>query len=312
MNKLHYLFLLLAAAITFTSCSNDDGGGTNDDGGGTSQEGPNVNKNIVTDEPAVARLEFPRLKEGNNKVIVYRTTDNRTYDKDRVNYAVEWDCTRKSQRWACYQMHKGYDGSYSRVVNGYMNDTQNLSSDEYYSTDYIYRSGYEHGHICPNADRTYSYRANYQTFYMTNMQPQYHKFNGYTNKGSDQGEGLWVRMENWLRDITPSNTTDTLYVCKGGTIDDEENIIERLQGRLIVPRYFFVALLMKNSMGYKAIGLWFEQKENEWRDSEPLSNFAVTIDRLEELTGIDFFCNLPDDIENDRESTMAINTWALD
>ena len=305
MNKLHYLFLLLAAAITFTSCSNDDDGGT-------SQEGPNVNKNIVTDEPAVARLEFPRLKEGNNKVIVYRTTDNRTYDKDRVNYAVEWDCDKKSQRWACYQMHKGYGGSYSRVVDGYMNDTQNLSSDEYYSTDYIYRSGYEHGHICPNADRTYSYRANYQTFYMTNMQPQYHKFNGFTNKGSDQGEGLWVRMENWLRDITPSNTTDTLYVCKGGTIDDDENIIERLQGRLIVPRYFFVALLMKNSMGYKAIGLWFEQKENEWRDSEPLSNFAVTIDRLEELTGIDFFCNLPDDIENDRESTMAINTWALD
>ena len=312
MNKLHYLFLLLAAAITFTSCSNDDDGGTNDDGGGTSQEGPNVNKNIVTDEPAVARLEFPRLKEGNNKVIVYRTTDNRTYDKDRVNYAVEWDCDKKSQRWACYQMHKGYGGSYSRVVDGYMNDTQNLSSDEYYSTDYIYRSGYEHGHICPNADRTYSYRANYQTFYMTNMQPQYHKFNGFTNKGSDQGEGLWVRMENWLRDITPSNTTDTLYVCKGGTIDDDENIIERLQGRLIVPRYFFVALLMKNSMGYKAIGLWFEQKENEWRDSEPLSNFAVTIDRLEELTSIDFFCNLPDDIENDRESTMAINTWALD
>ena len=181
MNKLHYLFLLLAAAITFTSCSNDDDGGTNDDGGGTSQEGPNVNKNIVTDEPAVARLEFPRLKEGNNKVIVYRTTDNRTYDKDRVNYAVEWDCDKKSQRWACYQMHKGYGGSYSRVVDGYMNDTQNLSSDEYYSTDYIYRSGYEHGHICPNAERTYSYRANYLTFFMTNMQPQYHKFNGFSN-----------------------------------------------------------------------------------------------------------------------------------
>ena len=304
MHKFYSLLALLAAAISFTCC-------TDDEDNGAYEGGRNDNKNTVNDEPAVARLEFPRLKEGNNKVIVYRTSSN-SYDPDGVNFAVEWDCDKKSQRWACYQMHKGYGGSYSRVVDGYMNDTQNLSSDEYYSTDYIYRSGYEHGHICPNADRTYSYRANYQTFYMTNMQPQYHKFNGFTNKGSDQGEGLWVRMENWLRDITPSNTTDTLYVCKGGTIDDDENIIERLQGRLIVPRYFFVALLMKNSMGYKAIGLWFEQKENEWRDSEPLSNFAVTIDRLEELTGIDFFCNLPDDIENDRESTMAINTWALD
>ena len=120
-----------------------------------------------------------------------------------------------------------------------------------------------------------------------------------------------MRMENWLRRITPDNTTDTLYVCKGGTIDSDENIIERLQGRLIVPRYFFVALLMKNSLGYKAIGLWFEQDENNWHDDEPLSNFAMTIDDLEELTGIDFFCNLPDDIEEDRESTMAIRTWGL-
>jgi endonuclease G len=37
----------------------------------------------------------------------------------------------------------------------------------------------------------------------------------------------------------------------------------------------------------------------------------MTIDDLEELTGIDFFCNLPDDIEEDRESTMAIRTWGL-
>lgn len=302
MNKFYYLLVLLAAAFSLASCSNDDGGGSQ--GGGR-----NANRNIVTDEPAVARLEFPRLKEGNNKVIVYRASDNSTYDKDHVNFAVEWDCDKKSQRWSCYQMHKGYGGSYERVTNNkYYNDTQNLSSGDYWSQDY-YDYPYQHGHICPNADRKYSYRANYQTFYLTNMQPQYKKFNGYDNNGNDRGEGLWVRMENWLRDITPNNTTDTMFVCKGGTIDNEDYIITRLHGKLIVPRYFFVALLMKNSMGYKAIGLWFEQDGNDWHDDEPLSNFAVTIDRLEELTGIDFFCNLPDDIENDRERTMSIKAW---
>lgn len=304
MSRFHYLFMLLLAAFTLASCSNDD------DGGGYQGGGRNANKNVITDEPAVARLEFPRLKEGNNKVIVYRTS-TRAYDADRVNYAVEWDCDKKSQRWSCYQMHKGYStSSYSRV--SYMNDTKNLEPGEYYSSDYIYGSGFEHGHICPKADRQYSSDANYQTFYMTNMQPQYHKFNGYEKDGNDKGEGLWVKMENWLRDITPTNSTDTLYVCKGGTIDDEDNIITRLHGRLIVPRYFFVALLMKNSMGYKAIGLWFEQDGNDWHDDEPLSNFAVTIDKLEELTGIDFFCNLPDDIENDRERTAAVKAWSMD
>lgn len=302
-----YLLLLpaLLMAFSFAACSDDE------DNNSQAGNGENTNRNIVTDEPAVARLEFPRLKDGNNVVIVYRTDDNRSYDSDRVNYSVEWDCDKKSQRWSCYQMHEGYNGSYSRVADGYMNDTS-LPQDSYWSEDYYYGSGYEHGHICPNADRKYSHDANYQTFYLTNMQPQYHKFNGYTSSGADRGEGLWVRMENQIRTWTPRAKTDTLYVCKGGTIDNEEQIIERIRGRLIVPKYFFMACLMKNDMGYRAIGFWAEQKSNDWRDDDPLSMYTVTIDRLEELTGIDFFCNLPDDIENSVESKVALKAWGLD
>lgn len=303
-NRLYYIFTILLTALSFAACTDED------DDLGASGSGENANRNIVTDEPAVARLEFPRLKGGDNVVIVYRTTDSKSYDSDRVNFAVEWDCGKKSQRWSCYQMHSGYTGSYSRVVNGYMNDTS-LDSGTYWSEDYYYGSGYEHGHICPNADRKYSYQANYQTFYLTNMQPQYHKFNGYTDSGSDKGEGLWVRMEEQVRSWTPRSKTDTLYVCKGGTIDSEENIIERIEGKLIVPRYFFMALLMKNEQGYRAIAFWAEQKADEWRDDEPLSNYVITIDELEKNTGIDFFCNLPDDIEDYVENHYALKAWGL-
>lgn len=306
INKLYYLLLLLLSATVFSACSNDD-----DDSGSPDMSGPNTNRNIVTNEPAVARLEFPKLKGGDNNIVIVYRTSSRTYDSDRVNFAVEWDCDKKSQRWSCYQMHQGYSGSYSRVVDEYMNDTENLPAGSYWDTDYYYGSGYEHGHICPNADRKYSKDANYQTFYLTNMQPQYHKFNGYTNTGADKGEGLWVRMEEKVRSWTPRKSTDTLYVCKGGTIDDEENIIERINGKLIVPKYFFMACLMKNSQGYRAVGFWAEQKSNDWRDDEPLANFAVSIDELERLTGIDFFCNLPDNIENSVEDHYTKNVWGL-
>lgn len=296
--------LVVAVAFSLAACSSDD------DGDGVQGGGTNANMNVVDGDEAVTRLEFPRLKGGRSVVIVYRT-NTRSYDDDRVNYAVEWDCDKKSQRWSCYQLHQGYTGSYSRVVDGYMNDTENLAEGDYYDTDYIYGSGYEHGHICPNADRKYSYDANYQTFYMTNMQPQYHKFNGYTNSGPDRGEGLWVRMENQVRSWTPRNSTDTLYVCKGGTIDNEDQIIERIDGKLIVPRYFFMAILLKNEMGYRAVGFWAEQKSNEWRDDGPLSDYAVSIDELERLTGIDFFCNLPDDIEDSVEDHYVPKVWGL-
>ncbi len=307
IRKYYLLLLLISSAITFTACSNDDS-----NGGKFSEDGPNVNKNVVTDDEAVTRLEFPRLKDdGNSVVIVYRTS-NKTYDPDRVNYAVEWDCEKKSQRWSCYQMHKGYSGTYSRVTNNYMNDTQNLPKGSYWENDYYEYPPYEHGHICPNADRKYSYDANFQTFYLTNMQPQYHKFNGFTDENNKRREGLWYRMEEKVRDWSPQNSTDTMYVCKGGTIDREDQIIERVSGKLIVPKYFFMACLMKNSQGYRAVGFWAEQKSNEWRDDQPLSDFAVTIDELEELTGIDFFCNLPDDIENYVENHFSTKAWGLD
>lgn len=298
------LLLLTLAAFTLAACSSDD------DEGGLQQGGPNTNANVATTDQAVLRLEFPRLKGGDSKVIVYRTASSK-YDKDRVNYAVEWDCGKKSQRWSCYQLHQGYTGSYSRVIDSYPYDTENLSRDDYVEVDYINKAGYEHGHICPSADRKYSYDANYQTFYMTNMQPQYHKFNNHNNTGSDQGEGLWYRMECKVRDWVPRKQTDTLYVCKGGTIDNEDQIIERFQGKLIVPRYFFMAILLKNEMGYRGVGFWAEQKRNEWRDDEPLSNYAVSIDELERLTGIDFFCNLPDNIENSVEDHYVPTVWGL-
>src|SRR5690606_29286614 len=42
---------------------------------------------------------------------------------------------------------------------------------------------------------------------------------------------------------------------------------------------------------------------------EPLQNFAVTIDSVEFLTGINFFVSLPDSIENIVESTLCIDCW---
>lgn len=296
--KFYSIFMLLVLALSLTACSDDDDG--------SQGSGRNDNRNVPVDgEAAVTRLEFPHLKGGNSIVRVYRVSDNKTYDADRVNFAVEWDCDKKSQRWSCYQMHSGYTGEYSRVVDGYLEDSR-IDADYRWDQDYIRGSGFQHGHICPNADRKYSYEANYQTFYMTNMQPQYSSFNGY----SGSNEGLWLRLENKVRDWTPKNAGDTLYVCKGGTIDSEEQILTRIQGKMIVPKYFFVALLRKVSSNYQAIGFYMEHK-NQWGTNDNLADYAVSIDELEELTGIDFFCNLPDDTEDHVEKKAYLEDWRL-
>ena len=142
---------------------------------------------------------------------------------------------------------------------------------------------------------------------MTNMQPQTHSLNA----------GIWSRMETQVRSWAASAYIDTLYVVKGGTIDQEDQIYDYLgsdANQIPVPKYFFMAMLAKQSTGgYTAIGLWVEHIA-EYSSKTPIGNFAVNIRELEQLTGIDFFPNLPDAIEESVETlplSNLKNVWGL-
>jgi len=265
-------------------------------------KGANVNKNDASQNPDLARLEFPKVKDGSSYVVVHRTSD-----MQGINYSLEWDAEKKSQRWSCYQMYAGnsggYVGRYDTQSNGYPQDP-NIPAKDRFVNDPYWGSGYDHGHICPSADRQYSYEANMQTFYISNMQPQRNIFNA----------GVWADMEAQLRNKWNTNKfRRTLYVAKGGTIDNTMQTLGTTTSGLIIPRYFFMAILCEDDNGkYKALAFWIEHKNSD--QSRDLSQYVINIDRLEELTGIDFFCNLPDEIENEVESvtrSKLLKEWNL-
>ena len=313
--KIKNLYLLLFILCAFVSCSKDD-----DDNGVKGVI--NKNANIVTIQKEVSRLEFPRLTQGGNNIVVIHKTNDK-YDPDGVNYSLEWDCDKKSHRWVCYQMHK-YGGSNVKRSDAWAEDPDIPSNARFSDTRAMYSgSGFTRGHICASADRLHSYNANAQTFYYSNMQPQFYNFNG-----GDNYNGVWVQMEGQLRTWVGSAGYDTIYVCKGGTIRDDQilsYVKPNVEGGMIVPRYFFMALLCKNSQGYKALGFWAEHnnmsgfefwvtKFNKDLKSISLSDFVVNIRELENLTGIDFFCNLPDDIEEHVETLSTENVrraWGM-
>ena len=138
--------VIAASVVTLASCSGDDGGETT---------GQSTNGNANLGSAYVKRLEFPKLKTDNVKVIVH-TADG------EVNYAVEWDTKLNSQHWTCYEM---YDSNSKANTTRYYGDPQYPQDPLYPTTDLIRGSGYDHGHICPSADRLVSKEQNYQTFY---------------------------------------------------------------------------------------------------------------------------------------------------
>ena len=158
-------------------------------------------------------------------------------------------------------------------------------------------SGYDRGHLCASADRLNSKDCNEQTFYLSNMSPQIGRFN----------QQDWVDLEGLVQNWGRSNTfRDTLYVVKGGTIRDDQ-ILRYTKSGMPVPKYYFMALMCKKSGTYKAIGFWVEHKS--YGGNPDVSSWAVSIDELEEKTGIDFFCNLPDRIENPIEKAFSLESW---
>lgn len=293
------LFLASAFLVLFVAaCGSDqDERAANEGREGTTVR--NDNKNPST-RKEYARLEFPRLKGGdNNLVIVHSTSDY------GVNYSLEWDVAKKSQRWSCYEM---YESNSVTNTSRYYGDPQypadpDLPSGYGWSpeNDPYYGSGYDHGHIVASAERYCSAEANYQTFYLTNMQPMRNLFNS----------KLWAKMEQqvWKTWNRPS-FRDTLYVCKGGTIDRNDQILGYTKKGAIIPKYFFIAVLCKNKQGYKAMGFWVEHI-NADLSGDSLKDYMMSIDELEERTGIDFFCNLPDDVERQVEDNMSPAVWGF-
>lgn len=299
--------LILSVLLVIASCEDDDSK--------TYVLTTNRNQNATNVVKEANRMEMPRLKGSGTIVLVHSTTD-----KEGVNIIIEWDVEKKAQRWTAYRIHKGQTGS-SGKSNEFKEDPDlPLYARVSDSRSYYSGSGFDRGHICASADRQYSNMANQQTYYYTNMQPQYHMFNaGPRLANGDQDwskQSPWLRLEGKVRSWGRSSGCDTLYIVKGGTIDDEKLLKNsrypqgKIDGVLPIPKYFFVALLMKTKTTYQAIGFWLEH-DNIDHSADDLKNYAKSIDELEALTDIDFFCNLPDATENEVEKNFAPIKWGL-
>ena len=153
-------------------------------------------------------------------------------------------------------------------------------------------SGYDRGHLAPAADLKYSKQAMNDSFYLSNMSPQKPSFN----------RGIWKKLEKWVRKRAAEN--ETLCIVTGPLLTDGpySTIGEE---RLSIPKYFYKVILDFTGEEKKAIGFILPNEKSDG----PLSDFAVTVDRVETVTGIDFFPLLDDGVEKALESNADFNIW---
>lgn len=312
-SKSTQLLLIFAVCISFLSCGNEVPE--------PSTPTPTVNENANNPGvPEAQRLEIPRLSLGTyDQFIVKKARLRDNNSKLFVNFCMEYDQLKKASRWTAFRwdIDNTYDSNCGRAGD-YAADNDVPSQ---YRVGSGYFRGYQRGHMLASEDRQCSASANSQTFLMTNMHPQFGRFNGYDNNGSY----IWVNAEGLVRKLYNGwtrayNSTDTIYVVKGGTIDDDKYHIlgytsNSTTENIIVPKYFYMALLYKSGKsqtqgGYKAIALWIPHTEGNTTSGKAIAQkYAISIDQLEKNTGIDFFCNLPDHLEETVEKSFNLAAW---
>jgi endonuclease G len=156
------------------------------------------------------------------------------------------------------------------------------------------RSGYTRGHLVPAADMGFDKRAMSETFYMSNMSPQLRNFN----------MGVWRELEEQVRDW--ARKYKHLYVVTGPILTQKE--VNRIGKKNIVsvPRNYYKIVLDITDPEYKGIGFIIP---NEICD-EHLTHYAVSIDEIEDITGIDFFPELlSENLETELESNFDVRRW---
>lgn len=210
-------------------------------------------------------------------------------------YSLSYNKDFKVPNWVFYELtREEIEGRLERS-NNFQPDPDIKREDAAQLEDYRH-SGWDRGHMAPSMDMNWRADVLDESYFLSNMCPQGHDFNS----------GIWLDLEHEVRYWAKRDSA--VCVVTGPVLpkSKKDNYRRLPQSKVLIPDYFYkivYAPFAKN--GPRAIAFIMP---NELQ-SKTLGSFAVTVDSVEHLTGIDFFSILPDDLEERVESQINKRDW---
>ena len=233
----------------------------------------------LPNEPVVVNsVEIPILKRPVPELLIKRKAYTVSYNKDT-----------RCPNWVAWYLTAAHaDGEWARS-NDYREDnnvpTPRATNDDYRG------SSWSRGHMCPAGDNKWDADAMSETFLLSNMCPQDRSLNS----------GLWNRVENDCRKW--AKKYGGVYIACGPLYYNKDHEVIGYN-KVVVPEAFFKVILCLEGKP-KAIG--FVVKNNG--GTKKKDSYVNTVDDIERLTGMDFFSELPDEIENVVEANADLHAW---
>lgn len=226
--------------------------------------------------------EIPTLKNKQKEQII-----------KHEGYTVSYNADYRIANWVAYELT-------SREATSTKNERSNkFVSDPLVkgatatNEDYT-RSGYDRGHLAPAGDMKWSAKAMRESFYLSNICPQKPNLN----------RGIWKDLEEQARLWAKEN--GSLLIVTGPVITDD---LKRLgKNRVGIPKTFYKVICTIVNGKPEGVGFLFDNKDY---GKTPLKSMMLPIDRIEKVTGIDFFPSLPDSIEHPMEACVNEGRWSF-
>ncbi|MEZ3440076.1 DNA/RNA non-specific endonuclease [Alistipes sp.] len=254
--------------------------------------------------------EQPFFREGDTYIYktYYTTLIRGGYVR---NYSVCYDTQKRVSHWVAYPLTRNYVEPAVTRTNAWSYDPNTqlpeIPVQYQFNVANTYGTGDARGHQLPSADRYSNKETNAMTFYSTNIMPQ----------NSDFNEGVWVDLENKIRDVRARNSRDTIFVVTGTYFAGNRYITARDGTRIGYPSNCWKVLL--RGSGGKAvwdcsadelygIGFWFA---NDASNTASLRSYATSIADIERKTGFSFFRNLPAGTVDAVKAQNRPSDWSL-
>jgi endonuclease G, mitochondrial len=156
-------------------------------------------------------------------------------------------------------------------------------------------SGYDRGHLAPNyiIGKLYGAEAQRATFLMSNISPQSARLNAL----------VWQRLEEAEADDVAPAAHD-LWVVTGPLFAADA---PALRSGIAVPEAFY-RIWIDTTPAPRLLAFVVPQQVC---GTEPLSGYLASVDEIERRTGLDFFAELDDAVEERLEGGVASDGWSL-
>ncbi len=209
---------------------------------------------------------------------------------EKTGFTISYSHEHKQPEWVAYKISKmNMEGTANRKNHRFKEDTAVIGGTA--SPSNLKGLKFHRGHMAPAAIMVWSDRAMMESHLLSNVSPQTPACN----------LGIWKRLENLTRKWVRKH--DSVYVISGPIL--KKTLDKVGPDNVSVPKHFYKVVLRYCPDVKQAIGFIIPNGKAKG----DLSTFAVTVDKVEEMTNIDFFESMDDTLENRIEGTFDYYTW---